>query len=140
VELVWRFLSEESYWAFGIPRELVVRSIANSMVFGAYLPGRGEPKERQIGFARVVTDQATFAYLADVFVLKPYRGQGIAKQLLIAIQAHPDLQGLRRWMLATADAHALYEQFGFASPSKPQNLMELRPKIGYGSGAAPGSV
>jgi GNAT superfamily N-acetyltransferase len=133
VELIWRFLSEESYWACGIPRELVERSIANSMVFGAYLPGRSEPKERQIGFARVVTDQATFAYLADVFVLKPYRGQGIAKQLLIAIQAHPDLQGLRRWMLATADAHTLYEQFGFASPLKPQNLMELRPKIGYGA-------
>jgi GNAT superfamily N-acetyltransferase len=103
------------------------------MVFGAYLPGRDEPKDRQIGFARVVTDRATFAYLADVFVLKPYRGQGIAKQLLIAIQAHPDLQGLRRWMLATADAHTLYEQFGFCQLSKPQSLMELRPKIGYGS-------
>ena len=134
MELIWRFLSEESYWARGIPRELVERSIANSMVFGAYLPGPDEPKDRQIGFARVVTDRATFAYLADVFVLTPYRGHGIAKQLLIAIQAHPDLQGLRRWMLATADAHTLYEQFGFSPPSKPQTLMELRPKIGYGSG------
>ena len=104
------------------------------MVFGAYLPGYGEPKDRQIGFARVVTDQATFAYLADVFVLEPYRGHGIAKRLLVAIQAHPDLQGLRRWMLATADAHSLYGQFGFGPPAKPQNLMELRPKIRYGSG------
>jgi GNAT superfamily N-acetyltransferase len=132
VELIWRFLNEESYWARGIPHKIVERSIANSMVFGARLPGHGEPKDRQIGYARVVTDRATFAYLADVFVLKAYRGQGIAKQLLSAIKDHPDLQGLRHWMLATADAHTLYERFGFGPPSKPQNLMELRPKIGYG--------
>jgi GNAT superfamily N-acetyltransferase len=75
--------------------------------------------------------------LADVFVVKPYRGHGIAKQLLTAIQTHPDLQGLRRWILATADAHTLYEQFGFGPPWKAQNLMELRPKIGYGSGVVP---
>jgi hypothetical protein len=137
VEVIWRFLSEESYWARGIPRELVERSIANSLVFGAYLPGRSEPKDRQIGFCPRRTDRATFAYLADVFVLKPYRGQGSAKQFLTAIQAHPDLQGLRRWMLATADAHPLYEQFGFGRPSKPQNLMELRPKIEYGSAVVP---
>jgi hypothetical protein len=110
-----------SYWSPGIPRELVERAIANSLCFGIYLGG-----EAQVGFARVVTDKATFAYLADVYVLEEHRGQGLSKRLVQTIQAHPELQGLRRFLLATRDAHGLYAQFGFAPPARPENLMEMR--------------
>ena len=109
-----------SYWSPGIPKDVVARAIANSMCFGLYLG------ETQVGFARVVTDQATFAYLADVYVLEAHRGQGLSKRLVAAIQAHPGLQGLRRFMLATRDAHGLYVQFGFNALSKPQSMMEIR--------------
>ena len=118
IELIHRYLSEHSYWAKGIPRATVERSLANSLCFGGYLAGE------QIAFARVVSDYATFAYLADVFVLEAHRGQGHSKALMRAVMAHPQLQGLRRFMLATADAHTLYQSFGFAAPAKPQNLME----------------
>lgn len=118
VPLIHRFLAD-SYWARGIPREVVERSIRGSFCFGLY-EGR-----RQIGFARVVTDRATFAYLADVFVVASHRGRGLAKKLLAAIFAHPDLQGLRRWILATRDAHALYEGFGFRPLADPERFMEL---------------
>jgi len=109
-----------SYWSPGVPSDVVARAIANSMCFGIYLG------EAQVGFARVVTDKATFAYLADVYVLEGHRGQGLSKRLVAAIQAHPELQGLRRFMLATRDAHGLYVQFGFNALSKPQSMMEIR--------------
>ncbi len=113
-----------SYWAEGIPRALVERSIHNSLCFGVYDDGR------QVGFARVVTDRATYAYLADVFVLEEHRGRGLSKWLLECVLAHPELQGLRRWQLATRDAHSLYARFGFESP-EPGNLMEIRRPDAY---------
>jgi GNAT superfamily N-acetyltransferase len=113
-----------SYWARGIPLETVQRSIENSLCFGIY------HGDRQIGFARVITDRATFAYLADVFVLPDYRGHGLSKWLMECIIAHPDLQGLRRWMLATQDAHELYAQYGFSSLKAPERWMEIhRPDV-----------
>jgi GNAT superfamily N-acetyltransferase len=118
IELVHRFLSSEAYWSRGIPRATVERAIAGSLCFGGYLGGR------QVAFARVVTDGATFGYLADVFVLPEHRGQGHARTLMNAVMAHPQLQGLRRFSLATSDAHGLYAAFGFAPPARPQTLME----------------
>src|SRR4030095_918311 len=101
------FLSNDSYWARGRDFELVKRSISNSLDFGLY---KGN---QQIGFARVVTDYATFAWLADVFVLDEHQGQGLGKWLVEVIVSHPNLQGFRRWLLATRDAHELYRRFGF---------------------------
>jgi GNAT superfamily N-acetyltransferase len=118
VAMIYRFLSEESTWAVGIGRDVVERAIDNSLCFGAYLDGR------QVAFARVISDYATFANLVDVFVLREYRGLGYSKQLIQAVVDHPSLQGLRRFTLATADAHGLYRQFGFTAPSRPQLLME----------------
>ena len=130
VDVVWRFLSEESYWARGVPRETVLTSLANSIPFGVYEIGLQSRRE-QVGFARVVSDRATFAYLADVFVLTEHRGQGLSKRLLETVLAHPELRGLRRWLLFTADAHTLYEQFGFARTAQPERIMEIRrPYIG----------
>jgi len=124
VTMIYRFLSEESTWAIGIGRDIVERAIDNSLCFGGYVDGR------QVAFARVVTDYATFANLVDVFVLPPYRGRGYSKQLMDAIMAHPSLQGLRRFTLATFDAHGLYARYGFAAPSRPELLMERYfPKI-----------
>jgi GNAT superfamily N-acetyltransferase len=119
-DLVHRFLSEESYWSPGVSREVVDRSIDNSLCFGAY-----EDDGRQIGFARVVTDAATFAYLGDVFVVSPRRGTGVGRLLMDAVMAHPDVQGVRRFMLATDDAHGLYERYGFHALRKPGIYMEL---------------
>ncbi|HWW60155.1 MAG TPA: GNAT family N-acetyltransferase, partial [Thermoanaerobaculia bacterium] len=107
VDFIHRWLSEEAYWSRGIPRELVARAIAGSLCFGVFDDGR------QIGFARVITDYATFGYLADVFVVESHRGRGVAKQIMAAVMAHPELQGLRRWHLVTRDAHALYAAFGW---------------------------
>jgi GNAT superfamily N-acetyltransferase len=118
VAMIHQFLSERSTWAIGIPLATVQRAIDNSLCFGAYLDGR------QVGFARVTTDRATFAYLADVFVLEAQRGQGVSKALVAAVMAHPDLQGLRRFMLATSDAHTLYARHGFTPPARPGALME----------------
>jgi GNAT superfamily N-acetyltransferase len=130
VDVVWRFLSEESYWARGVPRETVLKSLANSIPFGVYEIGPQSRRE-QVGFARVVSDRATFAYLADVFVLTEHRGQGLSKRLLETVLAHPELRGLRRWLLFTADAHTLYEQFGFVPTMYPERIMEIRrPYIG----------
>lgn len=120
VDLIHRFLSAEAYWSPGIPRETVARAIAGSLCFGGHVEGIG-----QVAFARVITDFATFAYLADVFVLESHRGQGYGKHLVQAIRAHPRLQGLRRFMLATFDAHGLYAQFGFAPVARPERLMEI---------------
>ena len=117
-EAIHAFL-RESYWAQGIPREVVDRSIDHSLCFGLY------ERTRQIGFARVVTDSSTFAYLADVFVLDAYRRRGLGKWLIEVIRNHPDLQGLRRWMLATRDAHSLYSAFGFRPLQKPERIMEI---------------
>ncbi|UTY57845.1 GNAT family N-acetyltransferase [Massilia sp. erpn] len=118
IGLIHRFLSEQTAWARDIPRATVERALANSLCLGGYLNGS------QIAFARVTTDRATFAYLADVFVLPAQRGKGYSKQLIEAVLAHPDLQGLRRFMLATSDAHGLYAQYGFAPPARPATLME----------------
>jgi N-acetylglutamate synthase-like GNAT family acetyltransferase len=107
-----------TYWAEQIPRVVVERSIQNSLNFGIY------SAKRQVGFARVVTDHATFAYLADVVVAQPWQAQGLSKWLMEVISAHPRLQGLRRWVLVTADAHGLYEKYGFKPLLKPQSYME----------------
>ena len=109
-----------SYWSPGVPKHLVARGIANSLCFGVYQGAS------QVGFARVVTDKASFAYLADVYVLEEHRGQGLSKRLVAEILAHPDLQGLRRVLLATADAHGLYAQFGFQGLAAPDRMMEIR--------------
>ncbi|MEQ4573803.1 MAG: GNAT family N-acetyltransferase [Gammaproteobacteria bacterium] len=132
VDLVHRFLSTEAYWSRGIPRATVERAIDGALCFGGYAEGAG-----QVAFARVITDGATFGYLADVFVLPEHRGRGYGKQLVAAIMAHPRLQDLRRFMLATSDAHGLYAQFGFAAPARPQSLMEIsRPDIYQAADAA----
>jgi GNAT superfamily N-acetyltransferase len=115
---VHEFLTN-SYWAKGIDLATVRRSILNSLCFGIYHQGR------QVGFARIISDRATFAYLADVFFLEPYRGRGLSRWLMECILSHPDLQGLRRWMLATRDAHSLYRQYGFSSLKAPDRWMEI---------------
>ncbi len=121
--IVHGFLTN-SYWARGIPLETVQRSIENSLCFGIY------QSDRQIGFARVITDCATFAYLADVFVVPAYRGRGLSKWLMECIVQHPELQGLRRWMLATQDAHGLYRHYGFTELKSPERWMEIhRPDV-----------
>jgi GNAT superfamily N-acetyltransferase len=117
-DVVHGFLSTQAYWCPGIPRAVVERAAANSLCFSALLDGR------QVGFARVIGDRATFAYLADVFVLPEVRGQGVSKALMAAVMAHPDTQKLRRFALATSDAHALYAQFGFTPLARPQTFME----------------
>lgn len=120
VPMIHRFLSEESYWAKNIPLEVVQRSIDNSVCFGVYLDGQ------QVGFARVVTDLATFGYLADVFVLPAHRGKGYSKQLMHYIMSYPPLQGVRRLMLVTHDAHGLYRQFGFTPIENPENTLFIK--------------
>lgn len=119
IALIHRFLSEESAWAKNIPVALVQQSIAHSLCFGGYENGQ------QIAFARVVSDFATFAYLMDVFVVKEHRGRGLSRQLVAAVQAHPQLQGLRRFMLASSDARGLYQKFGFQALGKPEIMMEI---------------
>ena len=109
----------ECYWARSIPREVVARSLKNSLCFGVY------DGQKQVGFARVISDYATYAYIGDVFVLDSYRGRGLGKWLMTCIMAHPQLQGLRRWTLLTRDAHRLYAQFGFTPLSNPERYMEL---------------
>lgn len=132
LDVVHRYLSTESYWAEGIPREVVARSVAGSLCFGVYLENGGRVGAgEQVGFARVITDRATFAWLADVFVLPAHRGRGLSKQLLETILAHPDLQDLRRFALATKDAHTLYRQFGWTELAKPQSYMERRRNDAY---------
>jgi GNAT superfamily N-acetyltransferase len=119
LDVTHAFLSERSYWAAGITREQLERAIANSLVFGIY---RGDA---QVGLARVVTDYAAFAYVADVFVLEEERGKGLSVWLMQTIVAHPHLQGLRRWMLGTRDAHGLYEKVGFRPVAAPERWMEI---------------
>ena len=119
VEVIHKFLAEDSYWSPGIPRSTVERGIANSLCFGVY------HRAAQIGFARIVTDKSTFALLADVFILKPHRGKGLSKALMRCVVAHEDLQGLRRFLLLTSDAHGLYSQFGFQELGNPSRFMEV---------------
>jgi GNAT superfamily N-acetyltransferase len=121
IDVIHNYLCNESYWAKNIPVEIVEKSIEGSFCFGIY------DDDKQIGFARVVTDHATFAYLADVFILDGYRGKGLSKMLMKEIMGHPSLQGLRRWMLATRDAHGLYTQFGFSPLDKPERIMGMKP-------------
>ncbi len=118
VAAIHDFLANSSYWARNVPLATVLKSIENSLCFGVY------EGDRQVGFARVITDYAVFAYLADVFILEAYRGRGLAKRLMACIVSHPELQNLRRWMLATKDAHGLYAQYGFNPLSKPERFME----------------
>ena len=119
IELIHSFIAQ-SYWAKNIPLQTLQKSIENSLVFGAY-----EQTGKQVGFARVITDKATFAYLSDVFVIEGFRGLGISKLLMGAVSIHPDLQGLRRFMLATSDAHGLYSKFGFVSVEHPEKLLQI---------------
>lgn len=116
--LIHHFLDQQSSWARGIPIATLRRAIEHSLCFGGYID------QAQVAFARVVTDRATFANLVDVFVLPAHQGKGYGKTLVQAILSHPELQGLRRFTLATADAHGLYAQFGFTPPARPQSLME----------------
>jgi len=119
VDAIHAFLTR-SYWAAGVTRERVARALARALCFGLYADGA------QIGFARVVTDGVTFGYLCDVYVLEAHRGLGLGKRLVEAVRAHPDLQGLRRLLLKTLDAHGLYEQFGFARVEDGRNFMQIR--------------
>ncbi|HUL82493.1 MAG TPA: GNAT family N-acetyltransferase [Gammaproteobacteria bacterium] len=124
-EVIWRFLST-SYWAKNVPAATVDKSLANSLCF-TLLDGM-----RQVGFARVISDRATIAYLADVFVLDEYRGRGLGTWLVGCVLEHPDLQGLRRWILATLDAHDLYRKVGFTALKNPARFMELHNPNVYG--------
>lgn len=119
LETIHNFLSQQSYWAAGIPKAIVRTALENSLNFGLYLG------IRQIGLVRVVSDYATFAYVSDVFILPEARGQGLSKWLMSVVMAHPSLQGLRRWSLVTADAHTLYARFGFTSLHNPERYMEI---------------
>jgi GNAT superfamily N-acetyltransferase len=118
-DVVYNYLSHESYWAKGIDVKRQKKAIENAMCFGIY------KQKKQAAFARVITDKATFAYICDVFVLPDYRQLGLSKWLMQTIKEHPELQGFRRWSLATADAHSLYEQFGFTLVSRPERWMEI---------------
>jgi GNAT superfamily N-acetyltransferase len=128
IDMIHQYLSKESYWAQNIPRAIVEKSIANSLCFGLYY------HDKQIGFARLITDKATFAYLGDVFVLEAYRGKGLSKWMMTAIHAHPEVQGLRRWVLGTRDAHGLYEQFGWTvfDEDTRKRFMHIHKKDVYG--------
>lgn len=117
LQVVHSYLCNESYWARGIPIETVKRSIDHSLCFGIYY------ENKQVGFARIISDFTTFAYLADVFVLPAHRGKGLSKWLMQIIMSYPDLQGLRRFLLTTMDAHELYRQYGFAEYPQPERMM-----------------
>lgn len=119
IDTAYNFLANDSYWAKGLPRDKFEKAIANSFCFGVY------QGDRLAGLARVITDRATFAYLCDVFILPQHRGKGLGKWLIDNIVTHPELQGLRRWSLATQDAHGLYAQFGFGPITFPERWMQI---------------
>jgi GNAT superfamily N-acetyltransferase len=125
LEAIHRFLSEEAYWSKGIPFDKVAAAAQHSLNFGLYY------QDKQIGYARIISDYTTIAYLGDVYVLPEFRRQGLSKWLMQTIQQHPDLQGLRRWILLTGDAHGLYQQFGFTAIAAPERWMELHNKNIY---------
>ena len=120
LDVIHTYLNERSYWATGRSREVIQRSIQHSVAFGIY------KDKQQIGFARVITDYATFAWIADVFVLEDFRGRGLSKWLMQVIIDHPELQGFRRWVLATKDAQELYRKYGFVELLHPERWMERR--------------
>ncbi len=122
INVIHKYLSEESYWAKDRNIETIQRSIDHSLCFGVYI------NDNQVGFARVVTDYTIYAYIMDVFILKEYQGKGYGKSLMNVIMNHQELQNLNRWGLATNDAHGLYKQFGFESLSKPEIMMEIKKK------------
>ena len=132
VDAIHAFLST-TYWSPGVPRHIVQRAIDNSLCLGVLLEGR------QVGFARLVTDKATSAYLADVYVLEEHREKGLSLRLTEAVKAHPELQGLRRMMLATRDAHGLYAKFGFTPLAAPDRMMEVHVPDAYSAAAARGT-
>lgn len=125
VDAIHNFLSTQSYWCQNIPFEKVKKSIDNSLNFGLYY------KDQQIGFARIISDFSTMAYLGDVYVIPEHRGKGLSKWMMQVIMSHPELQGLRRWMLLTADAHGLYKQFGWKEIANPDRYMEVHNKNVY---------
>lgn len=125
VDAIHDFLSTKAYWCLNIPKSKIVTAIENSLCFGVY------HNEKQIGFARIISDFSTIAYLGDVYVLEEYRGQGLSKLLMDTIMNHPDLQDLRRWILLTGDAHGLYRQFGWTAISDSSKWMELHNKNVY---------
>ncbi|MCO6491307.1 MAG: GNAT family N-acetyltransferase [Phaeodactylibacter sp.] len=127
-ERIYDFISRQSYWAQGIPMDVMRRSIKNSLCFGLFC------EQEQVGFARAVTDYATFAWLGDVFIDEKHRSKGLGKWLMKTVHEHPDLQGLRRWILATGDAHGLYAQFGYSPLAKPGMYMERYEAGVYGGG------
>ncbi len=121
IDVIHDFISH-SYWAKNIPKQTMQKAVDNSLCFGVFI---GTDNPQQVAFARLITDKATFAYLADVFVLETHRGKGLSKLMMKEILAHPELQGLRRMVLATRDAHALYLQFGFKALAAPTTFMEV---------------
>lgn len=123
IDAIHNFISQ-SYWAKDVPKSVMIKAIENSLCF-AVLAGDLSHSEKQVGFARLITDFATFAYLADVYILEEYRGNGLGKKMMQQIMAHPQLQGLRRIMLATRDAHDLYAQYGFTELSDKKMFMQL---------------
>lgn len=125
IDAIHHFLSTKAYWCLNIPKETVATSIKNSLCFGVY------ENEKQIGFARIITDMATIAYLGDVYILEAYRGKGLSKWLMETIMCYPNLQGLRRWILLTGDAHELYRQYGWNNIADPTRWMELHNKNIY---------
>ncbi len=129
LDVIHNFLANEAYWSPGVAREKVARQMQHSLCFGLYAG------TQQAGFARVISDFTTFAYLADVFILLPFRGQGLGKWLVQTILAHPELQGLRRWTLHTQDAHSLYQRYGFKNDLHPENYLILRPNRPHGQRA-----
>lgn len=129
VDAIHAFLAS-TYWSPGVPRETVQRAIDNSLCIGGFVEGQ------QVAFARLVTDRATFAYLADVFVIPPYRGKGLSRCLLQALMSHPDVQGLRRMLLVTQDAHGLYAKFDFKQLAAPDRFMERHNPNAYSAPSA----
>jgi GNAT superfamily N-acetyltransferase len=121
IERIHQFLSTQTYWCLGIPKETVLRAIEGSLCWGVYTEDNV-----QVGFARVITDRATFAWLADVYIEEPYRGKGLSQLMLEAVMKSPELQGLRRFLLATKDAHGVYEKLGFQLTKTPGYWMEIK--------------
>lgn len=125
IDSIHEFLSTKAYWSKNIPKNTVERSIQHSLCFGVYDEGK------QIGFARVITDFSAIAYLGDVYILEEYRGRSLSKWLVETIMSHPELQGLRRWILLTSDAHELYRKFGWKDIADPSKWMEVHNKNVY---------
>ncbi len=132
IPFIHRYLSTASHWAKNIPPGIVEKSIDGSVCFGVYDLQPGFPAGKQVGFARMITDCATFGYLADVFIVEEHRGRGLSKWLMEVIMNYPDFKNLRRWMLATKDAHGLYKKFGFDAPDKPERIMQILKTNPYG--------